>query len=117
MIFSQLKIYQISHQLESELYLVVCQIPNHKFENACGQILRSSSSISANIVEGCGKQYYKKEFIRFLNNALGFSDETQHHLQVLFNKKLLAEKTFIQFAKRYKNLSVRILNLINCLKK
>lgn len=117
MSFANLRVYKIAFQLESELYGLVCQIPNYRFENTCQQILRSSSSVSANIAEGCGKRYFVKEFIRFLNIALGSCDETQHHINTLFLKKLLEKEKYNDLAKQYKNLSVRILNLINHLTK
>ena len=116
MSFEKLEVYRIAFQLESKLFEILSKKQAYRFENTCQQILRSSSSVSANIAEGCGKKYFTKEFIRFLNIALGSSDETQHHLKALFLRKFVLKEDYDYFARRYKNLSVKILNLISYLR-
>lgn len=46
------------------------------------QILRSSFSVGANIVEGYGK-YKGKEYPRFIQMALGSAQETEYWLELL----------------------------------
>jgi four helix bundle protein len=43
------------------------------------QIRRSSSSIAANIAEGCGR-YGEAELARFLQIAMGSASELEYHL-------------------------------------
>lgn len=43
------------------------------------QILRAAASVSANIAEGCGKRT-TREFLRFIEIALGSSRELENHL-------------------------------------
>jgi four helix bundle protein len=115
--FEELRIYQIAVRLEAELFKHIGNIPKgYKIEQV-DQITRSSSSVSANIVEGWNRRFYPRDFIRFLSIALGSSDETQHHLIILYNKKCIMELVYQEFRNEYKNLSIKILNLINHLRK
>ena len=110
--FNDLKIYQISTKLSKEVDGLVDKISNNWKIKEVNQIKRSSSSVAPNIAEGYAKQVYPKEYIRYLNIALGSSDETQSHICSLYNKGYISESDYEYFKRQYKNLSVRILNLI-----
>jgi four helix bundle protein len=114
--FTDLRVYKISADLAVALHKALERIPKWKAPEI-GQVLRSSSSISANIAEGHGRNQYPTDHIRFLSMALGSSDETQNHLYLLFKKGFFAEEQYVYLAGEYKNLSVRILNFINAIKK
>jgi four helix bundle protein len=114
---TDLKIYNIAIELERDIFQLVNKISNRWMIDQVKQIERSSASISTNICEGYCKRFYKKDFIRYLFISLGSSDETQHHLRVLYFKKIIDKETYDIYANKYKNLSVRILNLINYLRK
>ena len=111
-----LVVYKIAYDLEVDIFNYFEGLKSEWRLFQIDQILRSSSSVSANIAEGWGKRYYPKEFIKFLVIALGSSDETKHHLKVLYNKKRINETDYNKLFSRYKNLSVRIINLINSIK-
>jgi four helix bundle protein len=115
MFCKDLRIYKIASELETELFGTVKQVTGFCHVKLVDQILRSSASISANIIEGYSRRTYPRDFIRFLHIALGSSDETQHHLIVLYNRKCLSSLEYQQFSKKYKNLSVRIVNYIKYL--
>jgi four helix bundle protein len=57
------------------------------------QILRSSSSTVANLVEGNGQLYLQKE-INFINNALGSASESQMWAEEARNAGLINQSTF-----------------------
>jgi len=115
--FSELRVYKIATQLEKEIYHVVQKIPYNWEIEQTKQIKRSSSSISANIVEGWSRRFYARDYIRFLSIALGSSDETQHHIRILYNKDCVDQIFCEKYTKEYKNLSIKILNYINYLRK
>jgi four helix bundle protein len=48
------------------------------------QIIRSASSVGANIAEGYGK-YKGKEYTRFINIALGSANETEYWLGLIMD--------------------------------
>ncbi|MBU1018095.1 four helix bundle protein [Patescibacteria group bacterium] len=112
-----LVIYKIALDLAIEIADLVKRIPYNWSIVEAGQILRCSSSVHSNIAEGFSHRFYLKQFIRYLNIALGSSDEAQNHLQKLRNSNHLNIEVTDNYIKRYKNLSVRILNLINYLRK
>lgn len=114
---TDLKVYNIAIELEKELFQITNKIPSKWKLDQVKQIERSSASISANISEGFCKRFYKKDFIRYLFISLGSSDETQHHLRVLYFKKIIDKETYDIYANKYKGLSIKILNLINYLRK
>jgi four helix bundle protein len=65
------------------------------------QLRRASKSIIMNIVEGYGRQRYKKELIRFLTYALASSDETKEHLKIAFTFNYISKDLFKQYHDKY----------------
>ena len=106
-------IYQIAVELAVEMDNLVNEIPYYWDVKEVGQIRRSSSSVAANISEGFGNRFYHKKYVHYLNISIGSSDESKTHLEILFKKSYIKEAVFKSYYKRYKNLSVKILNLIN----
>ena len=115
--YTDLRIYDISLKLVGEVYQLVEKIPFNWKIDEVDDIKRSSSSVPSNIVEGFGRRFYPRDFIRFLNLSLASSDETQTHLNKLFIKKLIKQSEFEYYFRVYKDLSIRILNYINYKKK
>ena len=77
--YSDLRIHQLSIKLAGEIKELAKEIPYSWKIREIDQLLRSSDSIHANIVEGFGRRFYRRDFIRFLVYALASSDETQDH--------------------------------------
>lgn len=114
--FNDLKVYQIAYQLTGKIELLVRQLPRSESFRHTDQILRSSRSIVANIVEGFGRKQLKGDFMKFLNYAMASCDETQAHLNLIYSSGLIQKEEYINLIKQYKNLSVRLLNFINSIK-
>ncbi|ASS66977.1 four helix bundle protein [Paenibacillus sp. RUD330] len=57
------------------------------------QLLRSSTSVIANLAEGNGQLYFKKE-INFINNALGSAAESQVWCELAYNAGIICKQTF-----------------------
>lgn len=115
--FTDLRIYKIAIKLSIEIEELIKEIPYYWTIEESDQIKRSSSSSPSNIAEGFAKRIYPKEFIRYLNIALGSSDETQNHLISLFNKKYINEKIYNYYLNQYKNFSIKTLNFIKTIAK
>ena len=73
-----LQIYQKAYQLMLEIHQITLKYPKiEQYGGIADQLRRSSKSITANIVEGFGKQrFYKEEFKRMLVYSIGSCDET-----------------------------------------
>jgi four helix bundle protein len=53
--FKDLKVWQKSHQLTLDVYRSTTTFPRGELYGLTSQIRRASSSIAANIAEGCGR--------------------------------------------------------------
>ena len=103
--------------MASEINKLVKKNPYYWKNKETDQVIRSSDSIHSNIVEGWGRRFYGRDFIKFLNYSLSSSDETQDHLVALYNGKHIIKEDYKKYWKAYKDLSIRILNYINYQKK
>jgi len=112
-----LVIYQVALRLSKEVHELTDKIPFYWEKNDVGQIVRSPSSVPSNITEGFGQRFYPKKFVHFLSIALGSSDETKNHLRSLFNNSHIDIGQINHYENQYKNLSIKILNLINYLRR
>lgn len=104
---TDLRIYQESLLLVRQLYLLTHKISKSEYDTI-NQIKRSAKSIPANIAEGLGKRRSGKEFKRFLQIALGSSDETVTHLRMLYMTAPYLQREIIDLAEKFKILSKRI---------
>lgn len=83
--FKELLIWQRSHQLVLEIYLVTKSFPKEELFGLTSQMRRSSASIPTNIAEGCGRNS-DAEMSRFLVIAQGSAAELEY--QIILSKDL-----------------------------
>ena len=91
--FRDLIVWQKSVLLLDKVYEIVREFPDYEKYIMVSQIIRCTTSISANIAEGNSQLYVKKEF-SFANNALGSAGETKHWLEMAFRRKYINESTY-----------------------
>jgi len=77
--FKTLKVWQKAHEIVLSVYKITRTFPREELYGLASQLRRASSSIAANIAEGCGRDG-DREFARFLGIALGSASETEYHL-------------------------------------
>lgn len=77
--YKDLKVWVKSHEITLKIYSLTKGFPKEEVYSLTNQVRRCSSSIPANIAEGCGKNT-KNDFGRFLNIALGSANETEYFL-------------------------------------
>jgi len=111
--FTQLKVWQKSFELTSEIYKITATFPTFETYAMKSQIIRSASSIAANIAEGNGQLYKKKE-INFYNNSLGSATETKNWLLIALNQNYITKDQFNNLDAR---LTEIIKMLIGCIKR
>lgn len=68
--FTELKVWQRSHQLVLEVYRATAAFPSSERYGLVSQLRRASASVPANIAEG-SKRKTNPEYARFLNIAEG----------------------------------------------
>lgn len=105
--FTQLKVWQKAFELTSEIYKITATFPSFETYAMKSQIIRSASSIAANIAEGNGQLYKKKE-INFYNNALGSATETKNWLLIALNQNYITDG-------QYNELDTKLIEIIKML--
>ena len=77
--YKDLKVWVKSHEITLKIYSITRCFPKEEIYSLTSQIRRCSSSIPANLAEGCGKNS-NNDFGIFLNIALGSANETEYFL-------------------------------------
>ncbi|MGB3403215.1 MAG: four helix bundle protein [Microcoleaceae cyanobacterium] len=77
--FKDLRIWQKGMEIAKMCYFLTRQFPKEELFGMTQQIRRSAASIPANIAEGYGRRS-PGDYARFLNIAVGSTNELQTHL-------------------------------------
>lgn len=97
--FHELKVWQKAHQLTLTVYQVTAAFPREERYGLTSQLRRCSSSIPANLAEGCGRSG-DAEFARFCSIAMGSASELQYHLLLARDLKLLKPTEHAELSQR-----------------
>ena len=93
--FRDLQVWEKSHQLTLSIYSATANLPREELYGLTSQIRRASSSIPANIAEGCGRGG-DNELRRFLEIAMGSASELEYHLLLAHDLNMLEPGTYNQ---------------------
>jgi len=88
--FEKLRVYRLAEELADEVWGVVQSWDAFARDTVGRQIVRSADSVGANIAEGVGRGSYQDNR-RFVRNARGSVNETQHWLRRAYRRKLLSK--------------------------
>ncbi|ADD03139.1 S23 ribosomal protein [Thermoanaerobacter italicus Ab9] len=111
--FKTLKVWQKARELAQDIYLITANFPQFETYAIKSQIIRAVTSIGANIAEGNG-QLYKKKQINFYNNALGSASETRHWLVIAADNGYISEEDYAVLEQK----TIEIIKmLIGCIRK
>ncbi len=80
------------------------------------QVLDSAFSISSNLSEGYCRRSIK-EYIQFVNVALGSAGENYSQMYALLKSKEVSQDTFDEFDKRHYSVENKLINLAKSLSK
>ena len=97
--FRDLKVWQRAHQLTLAIYQITTTFPREEMYGLTSQLRRSSSSVCANLAEGCGRKG-DAEFARFCSIALGSASEVEYHLLLASDLKLIKGREYEELAHR-----------------
>jgi four helix bundle protein len=76
--YQDLDVYKLSYGIAMEIFGLTRTFPKEELYSLTSQIIRSSRSISSNIVEGWAKRTYENKFKVHLVDAMGSFAETQN---------------------------------------
>jgi len=113
--FRKLKVWEKSHRLTLAAYRATASFPKDELYGLTGQIRRSSSSIPANIAEGCCRSG-DAEFSRFLQIAMGSASELEYHLILAHDLGYLNDSDYEELARAASEAKKMLASLIQKLK-
>lgn len=77
--YRRLAVWNKAHALTLRVYAATARFPREEIYGLTSQVRRATSSIPANIAEGCGRNS-DRELSRFLLIAMGSANEAEYHL-------------------------------------
>src|SRR5713226_846858 len=95
--FRDLHVWQKAHHLTLAVYRFTASFPRDELYGLTTQLRRSSSSIAANLAEGCGRNG-DAELARFCSIAMGSASELDYHLLLAKDLKLLNTTDYAEVA-------------------
>jgi four helix bundle protein len=79
--YSDLRVWQKSHELVLEVYRLSAGFPAHERYGLTSQVRRAAMSVPSNLAEG-SKRAHGNDFARFVNIAEGSLAETEYLLRL-----------------------------------
>lgn len=95
--FTDLDVYKLSYDLSMDIFQTSKRFPKEELYSLTSQIVRSSRSISANIVEGWSKRHYENKFKVHLIDALGSAGETQNWIRFAKDCGYISQEEFLKY--------------------
>lgn len=109
--YKKLQVWNRSHQLVLDLYIIVNQFPKEEKFGLISQIKRASSSIPANIAEGCGRNS-NKDLAQFLNIALGSLNEVSYFVLLAKDLNYINIENFSKLTDECNEIKAMLISLI-----
>jgi four helix bundle protein len=91
--YEDLEVWQRAHLLTIKVYRSTERFPRSEVFGLTSQIRRASSSIGANLAEGCGR-WSDAELARYVKIASGSASELQNHLRLSKDLELLSASEY-----------------------
>lgn len=114
--FKDLKVYQKSIMLCNDIYKIIKKFPSLEKYAMVSQMIRSVTSISANVAEGNGQIYRAKE-LTFFNNSLGSASELRCWLELARNIGYIDKKEFQELDAKTEEIIKMLVGYMNYLKR
>jgi four helix bundle protein len=112
--FEDLEVFQRAYRLSLDLHRASLTFPAVEQYGLANQLRRASKSICANVAEGYGRQKRSKpEFRRFLQMAIGSSDEMRVWIRYALDLGYIDEAKWRQWRDEYQTISKMLQSLVN----
>jgi len=110
--YRELLVWQKSIAFVTQIYKSVKGFPTEELYGLTSQIKRCAISIPSNIAEGYGRKS-KKDYIRFLQIAMGSVFEIQTQLEISKNLDFLSESRFSELYESSREIERMLSSLIS----
>jgi four helix bundle protein len=107
--FKELNVWKKAHQMVMEVYRITANFPSDERFGLVAQLRRSAASVPANIAEGCGRNS-DPDLSRFLSIAAGSASETEYHMFLAHDLKLIDKNDYSKSDKQINEIK-RMLNV------
>ncbi|MEQ8582468.1 MAG: four helix bundle protein [Marinoscillum sp.] len=97
--YKDLEVYSRSFKLAMDIFWMSKDFPKEEIYSLTSQIVRSSRSVSSNIVEGWAKRNYEAIFKQHLITSLGSNAETENWLTFALKCQYISQEAFDAMAK------------------
>ena len=112
--FEDLEVFQRAYRVSLEVHRASLKFPAAEQRALADQIRRASKSICANVAEGYGRQKRSKaEFRRFLQMAIGSSDEMRVWVRYALDLGYIDEPTWRRWRDEYQTITRMLQSLIS----
>ena len=104
--FEDLEVFRRAYRLSLDIHRASLTFPSVEQRALADQIRRASKSICANVAEGYGRQKRSKaEFKRFLQMAIGSSDEMRVWVRYALDLGYIDEPTWQRWRDEYQTIT------------
>lgn len=110
--YKDLKVWEKSHHFTLKIYEATKKFPKDELYALTSQLRRASSSIPANIAEGCGKMT-KQDFAKYLNISLGSSNESEYFIILSKDLNYLSQEDFDILSSLINEIKGMLIALVN----
>lgn len=110
--FRKYKVWELGHEVTLDVYKLSNEFPKDERFGITSQMRRCSSSVPANIAEGCGRET-EKEFKRFLVIANGSATELEYFLILITDLKFAEQESVDKLVEKVDQLKRSLNRLIS----
>ena len=110
--YKKYTVWELDHEITLETYKLTKNFPNDENFGLTSQMRRASSSIPANIAEGCGRES-DAEFKRFLIIAQSSASELEYFIILAKDLDYIMDKDFKIIHDKVNKVRRSLNNLIN----
>jgi len=115
--YTKIDVWRKSHEMVLHVYQnILSALPSHEKYDLQSQIKRAAYSVPLNIVEGAGR-FTKKDFVHFLDNALGSTQELEYACFLSKDLKYITDEQYIEVNKKINEVKAMLIGFIKVLRK
>ncbi|WP_443937668.1 four helix bundle protein [Pedobacter sp. MW01-1-1] len=114
--YQKLEVWKRAHELNMFIKKhIAIRFPKEERFELTSQLTRASLSIPLNIVEGCGR-FTDRDFARFLNIALGSTNEIDYCCLCAFELKYINEEDYKKVNKSINEVRAMLISFLKFLR-